>query len=47
MLKLSFIIVVLLVSGICLSGCKKRACPEGMHELRLKDGTTICVPNNL
>ncbi len=47
MLKLSFIVVVLFVSVICLFGCEKRACPEGMHEQRLKDGTTICVPNNL
>lgn len=47
MLKLSFIVIVLFVSGICLSGCEKKACPEGMHEQRLKDGTTICVPNNL
>ncbi|MBB6236548.1 hypothetical protein HDC90_001160 [Pedobacter sp. AK013] len=47
MLKLSFFVVILLVSTICLCGCEKKACPEGMHELRLKDGTTICVPNNL
>lgn len=47
MSKSVFILVVLLNLGLFLSGCEKRACPEGMHELRLKDGTTICVPNNL
>ncbi len=47
MFKAIFILAILLAFGIFLSGCEKRACPEGMHEQRLKDGTTICVPNNL
>lgn len=31
---------------ILLNGCKKTSCPSDMHEEKLDNGQTICVPNN-
>jgi hypothetical protein len=40
------LIVILLFIGLAES-CGKKSCPDEMHEQKLPDGTTICVPNNL
>ncbi len=34
-----------LLSVVC--ACKKTSCPEGMHQEKLDNGKTICVPDNI
>lgn len=39
-----FLTTVLIIS---VNACGKKECPDGMHEVKLPDGTTICAPDGL
>ncbi len=39
------IFVISFLSLVC--ACKKTSCPDGMHQVKLENGSTICVPDNM
>ena len=44
LIKITFVIISLLLNSACE---KAKRCPEGMQEMKLDNGTTICVPDHL
>lgn len=40
------LLLALLSAGLLAVSCNDNSCPDGMHEQKLQDGSTICVPDD-
>ncbi|MCP4457751.1 MAG: hypothetical protein GY816_06965 [Cytophagales bacterium] len=47
-MKIKQTLLGLLLIGVMvfLNACGDSSCPDGMHEIKTQDGSTICVPDD-